>query len=124
MIRVDVSALSRSALRLHRAAGGALEGLALQAAEHLAEGVRGRTPVDTGQLRGSWSAVGTGPLSAVAKNPVHYASFVEFDTRHWISGNIVPGQRFLGRAMVETEAALPKMLKERLQEVVGRCFGD
>jgi hypothetical protein len=124
MIRVDAVALNRSALRLRQAAGRALEGLALEAAEHLAKEAGVRTPVDTGRLRAGWRARETGVLSAVAENAVPYASFVEFDTRHWISGNIVPGQRFLGRAMAETESALPGMAKARLREVIEGCFGD
>jgi len=125
MIRVDVSALERSAGRLRKAvAGAALGGLALKAAEHLAQGARERTPVDTGRLRAGWTAVQTGVLSAAAENPVQYASFVEFDTRHWISRNIVPGQLFLRRAMAETEAAMPGMVKAQLKAQVGRWFGD
>ena len=124
MIRVDSSAISRSAARLRRAADGALSGLALRAAEHLSREARARTQVDTGRLRAGWVAIGTGPLSAKAKNPVPYASFVEFDTRHWISRNIVPGQRFMHRAIEETEEALPGMVKDWVQEVVGRWFGD
>jgi len=105
MIRVDVAALCGSAGRLRQVAGRALGGLALAAAEHLAEEARERTPVDSGRLRASWSARETGPLSAVAKNSVHYASFVEFDTRHWRSGNIVPG-----------------LVKEHLREVMKGVF--
>ena len=122
MIRVDTTAIRRSAERLHRKTGAVLNGLALEAAEHLAEGARERTPVDTGRLRAGWSAAETGPTSAAAQNAVQYASFVEFDTRHWISGNIVPGQLFMRRAMAETEGALPGMVKERLTEVVGEVF--
>ena len=124
MIRVDVAALEKSAMRLRREVGAALNGLAFRAAAHVAEEATVRTPVDTGRLKGNWSAVERGPLSAEVRNPVHYASFVEFDTRHWISGNIVPGQRFLARAVEETEEALPDMVEERLREVIERCFGD
>ena len=124
MITVDVSGLKQSALRLRQAAGNALAGLALQAAEHLAEEARLRTPMDTGALRANWSAAETGPLSAEAGNQVQYASFVEFDTRHWISGNIVPGQRFMRDAMEETEEALPEMVEARLEELIGGWFGD
>ena len=125
MIRVDVSALERSAGRFRKLiADAALSGLALKAAEHLSHEAAARTPVDTGRLRGGWTAVSTGPRSAVAKNPVPYASFVEFDTRHWISRDIVPGQLFMRRAMAETEAALPGMVQNQLTEVVGRWFGD
>ena len=124
MIRVEVSALQRSARRLQQEAGTALHGLALRAAVHLAEEATMRTPVDTGRLKANWSAVETGPLSAETRNPVHYASFVEFDTRHWISGNIVPGRRFLAAAMEETEEAMPGMVEEQLRDVIERCFGD
>ena len=124
MIRIDTSALCRSAKRLQRSTDKVLGGLALKAAEHLARYAAERTPVDTGRLRAGWMAAQTGPLSAVAENPVEYASFVEFDTRHWISGNIVPGQLFMRRAMEETEAALPGMVEEQLQEAIGGYFGD
>ena len=123
MIRVDTLELRKSALRLRQAAGGVLDGLAFEAAEHLAREARERTPVDTGRLRAGWYVAETGALSAEVRNPVAYASFVEFDTRHWVSGGIVPGRRFLGRAMAETEAALPEMAEARLREVIGRCFG-
>jgi len=124
MIRIDVAALNRSALRLRQAADRALDGLAQEAAEHLVGDVRARTPVDNGRLRAGWHVDQSRPLSAVVRNSVPYASFVEFDTRHWISGNIVPGQRFLGRAMAETETVLPRMVKEQLRDVIGGCFGD
>ncbi|MCL2843597.1 MAG: HK97 gp10 family phage protein [Oscillospiraceae bacterium] len=123
MIRVDVRAIQESAGRLSRLAGQVLSGLALEAAEHLAEEARVKTPVDTGVLQANWTAVETGPLTAEARNDVYYASFVEFDTRHWISHNIVPGQKFMHRAMDETEAVLPEMVKERVEEVVRRGFG-
>ena len=123
MIRVDVCAVRESAGRLLRSAGQVLTGMALEVAEHLAEEARGKTPVDTGNLQANWVAVETGPYSAVAHNDVHYASFVEFDTRHWISRNVVPGQKFMRRAMEETEAKLPEMVKERVEEVVRRGFG-
>jgi len=109
---------------MQKGANSALGGLALRAAVHLAEGAEERTPVDTGRLRAGWSARETGPLSAEVRNEVPYASFVEFDTRHHISGNVVPGQRFFGRAMVETEMVLPGMAEERLREAVGRWVGD
>ena len=124
MIRMDTSALCRSAKRLQRSADQVLGGLALKAGEHLAREAAENTPVDTGRLRAGWTAAQTGPHAALVKNPVEYASFVEFDTRHWISGNIVPGQLFMRRAMEETEAALPIMVEERLREAIGRCFGD
>jgi len=124
MIQIDASALRRSAKRLHRAAECALDGLALQAAERLAEAATPRTPVDTGKLRANWSAVETGARSAEARNSVRYASFVEFDTRHWISRNIVPGQQFMRDAMEETEDAMPDMAAERLHALIERCFGD
>ena len=122
MIRVDVSALRRSVLRLKRASDDAPDGLAGAAAEHLAEEASARTPVDTGRLRASWHARETGALTAVAYNPVEYASFVEFDTRHWISGNVVPGQRFLRDAMEETEAAMPEKVETRIREVMERAL--
>ena len=99
-----------------------MDGIAFQAAEHLAEGARERTPIDTGLLHRSWQAVETGALTAKAKNEVHYASFVEFDTRHWISRNIVPGQRFMHRAMVETEDKLKVLVKERVEEIIRGSF--
>ena len=124
MIRIDTSGLCRSAKRLRRSTDQVLSGLALKAAAHLAREAEARCPVDTGRLRAGWTATQTGKLSAVSKNPVEYASFVEFDTRHWISGNIVPGQLFMRRAMEETEAALPGLVNDQLQEVIGRYFGD
>lgn len=123
MIRVDVRGIQESAGRLSRLAGQVLSGLALEAAAHLAEGARGRTPVDTGRLQTGWVAAETGPLTAEARNDVEYASFVEFDTRHWISHNIVPGQKFMRTAMEETEGVLPEMVKARVEEVVRRGFG-
>ena len=122
MIRVDYAALQKSAALLKRASEQVLDGLALQAAEHLVEEARVRTPVDTGRLRAAWQAQRTGPLSAVAENPVEYASFVEFDTRHWISRQIVPGQKFMHEAKEATREALPEKTAEKLRELIGRCF--
>ena len=122
MIQVCASALERSATRLHQAAGRALEGLAREAAARLVEAAALQTPVDTGKLRANWSVAETGPLSAVAENATHYASFVEFDTRHWISRNIVPGQRFMRDAMEETEAVLPEKVETRLREMMERAL--
>ena len=122
MIRMNSSALCRSAKRLRRSSDQVLDGLALKAAERLVREATERTPVDTGRLRAGWTAAQTGPHAALVKNSVEYASFVEFDTRHWISGNIVPGQLFMRRAMEETEAALPGMVEERLQEAIGEVF--
>ena len=122
MIRVDVSALNRSAERLLGTAGNALEGLALKAAEHLAEEARERTPVDTGKLKAQWSALQTGKLSATAVNPVHYASFVEFGRRNRFGGRFVPGQRFMATAMEETNEQMPRMAKEQLQAALEEVF--
>ncbi|MCL2562426.1 MAG: HK97 gp10 family phage protein [Oscillospiraceae bacterium] len=122
MIRIDVTELKRGALRMRHASRRALGGLALRAAEHLAEEAELRTPIDTGLLRGSWSAAETGPLSAEARNRVHYASFVEFDTRHWISKNIVPGRRFMRDAMEEAETSLPGMAETHVRELIGEVF--
>ncbi|MCL2587871.1 MAG: HK97 gp10 family phage protein [Oscillospiraceae bacterium] len=123
MIRVDTGAIERSAMRLKRAAKSKpLQGLALTAAAYLAEGATERTPVDTGRLRAGWSAAETGAHTAEVCNPVEYASFVEFDTRHWISRQIVPGQKFMHRAKDETAEALPEKIAERVREVIGRCF--
>jgi len=107
---------------MHWAAKRALGDLPLRAAEHLEREATERTPVDTGRMRGSWLAFETGPTSAVVKNPVRYASFVEFDTRHWISGKVVPGQRFLGRAIAETEEILPEMAEAHLRGVLEEVF--
>ena len=123
MIRVDVRAIRQSASRLRRAAEqGPFNGLAKEAATHLAEGARERTPVDTGRLRAAWTATETGPNRAEARNPVEYASFVEFDTRHWISRQIVSGQKFMHEAKEATREALPEKAAAKLRELIGRCF--
>ena len=114
MIRVEVSALKRSAGELNRARGGILYGLALEAAGHLAEGARALSPVDTGKLKASWTVSEAGRLQARAVNPVEYASFVEFGRRNRFGGRFVPGQRFMTRAMEETRARMPKMVKAHL----------
>ncbi|MCL2367679.1 MAG: HK97 gp10 family phage protein [Oscillospiraceae bacterium] len=122
MIRVDVGAIKQTAIRLRGAADSALNGLALEVAEYLAQEAEASTPIDTGKLRAAWVAEETGPLTAQTRNPVPYASFVEFDTRHWISGQTVPGQRFLRDAIEGAEAALPDLAETRLEEVIRRCF--
>jgi len=124
MIRVDARALHQAAQQLRKKAGTALDGLALETAEHLAKEATERTPVDTGQLKASWLAVPTGRLTAVTKNPTRYASFVEFGRRNRGGGAFVPGQKFMTTAIAETEAALPKLAAEHLETHLGRWFGD
>ena len=122
MIRVDVSALKRSAVRLFGATGSALEGLALKTAEHLVQEARERTPVDTGKLKAEWTALQVGRLSAAAVNPVRYASFVEFGRRNRFGGRFVPGQRFMTAAMDETKEQMLRIVKEHVQDVLEEVF--
>ena len=122
MIRVDVSALDRSAKRLYGAADSALEGLALKAAEQLLQGAKERTPVDGGRLKAGWSVLQTGRHEALVTNPVHYASFVEFGRRNRFGGRFVPGQRFMTAAVEETEEKMPQIMGEHLQRVLEEVF--
>ena len=122
MIRVHVSGLKRGARQLHGAKGRVLGGLALQIAEHLAEGASARSPVDTGRLKAAWRASETGELKALVENPTHYASFVEFGRRNRFGGRFVPGQRFMTEAIEETKEELPQIAKAHLQKVLGEVF--
>lgn len=122
MIRVDTRQLQQVVKSLQKNSKASLNGLALEVAEHLAQEAKQRTPVDTGALRAAWQAAETGHLTAVAKNNVAYASFVEFDTRHWISRNIVPGVQFMAGAKAQTKEALPKITKEHLTEKLRGYF--
>ena len=117
MIRIDVSQVAKTAKQIRKQAPKALNGLALKTAEHLSREARERSPTDTGLLKASWEAQETGVLTAIVKNPTHYASFVEFGTR------FMDGQKFLTTAIAETEEALPKIVAEHLKEQAGRWFG-
>jgi len=118
MIRVDVSALVKTAHAMRKHAGIALNGLARKTAEHLAEEATVRSPVDTGHLKKSWETRETGALKARTENPTHYASFVEFGTR------FMEGQKFLTTAIAETEEALPEIVAEHLETKIRGWFGD
>ena len=122
MIRVNASALQGSARRLYGAAQGALDELALQAAEHLKQGAKERTPVDTGKMKAAWRISQTGRLSALVENPTRYASFVEFGRRNRFGGRFVPGQRFMTKAVEETEEEMPRMVKAHLQTLLKGVF--
>ena len=122
MIRVHGSALKQGAKRLYGAAEGALDGLALQVAEHLAEGAIKRSPVDSGRLKAAWRASQTEKHAALVENPTPYASFVEFGRRNRFGGRFVPGQRFLAAAIEETEEEMPQIVTAHLQKALEEVF--
>ena len=122
MIRVEISGIKKSAKRLYGAAGGVIEGLAHKAAEHLVEGAKERTPVDTGKLKSAWTVSQIGRHKVLVENPVHYASFVEFGRRNRFGGRFVPGQRFMTAAVEETEEQMPQIVEVHLQRVLGEVF--
>jgi len=124
MMRVDTAALEKAARCIRKNAGAALNGLALETAKYLACEATARTPVDTGLMKKSWVAAATGNLTAVAKNPTRYASFVEFGRRNRGGGAFLPGQKFMTTAIAETEQAMPEIAAAHLLSRIGGWFGD
>lgn len=91
--------------------------------------VQKRTPVDTGQLRQNWTkseVTKKGVVHTVTlKNPVEYASYVEYGHRQRV-GRYVPaidkklvkpwveGQHFVEKSRIEMENELPDLIEEKL----------
>lgn len=127
-------------MRLHteckglQAAAAALSGLDIapflqEAAERLGEmllrAAAGRTPVQTGRLRGGYTLTvyqAGGAAVALVENPVHYASFVERGHRTRGGRGFVPGRFMLTFSAQEVEAAAPEVLYQLVYREIERCF--
>lgn len=91
--------------------------------------VQKRTPVDTGQLRQNWTkseVTKKGVVHTITiKNPVEYASYVEYGHRQQV-GRYVPaidkklvkpwieGQHFVEKSRIEMENEIPDIVEEKL----------
>lgn len=116
MMRVRVGGVKKLGKMMRFGARTALDGLAYDIATHLVEEARERTPIDTGNMKANWEAVETGRLTALAENPTHYASFVEFGRRNRFGGRFVPGQKFMTQAIAETEEKLEEIVQTHIAE--------
>lgn len=80
--------------------------------------VKGRTPVDTGHLRGGWSMSNAGVMAIELYNNVEYAPFVENGHRTRGGGGWVPGQFFLRDSVAEIAATMSALITPGLMTIL------
>lgn len=80
--------------------------------------VKGRTPVDTGNLRRGWNVANAGVMAIELFNNVEYAPFVENGHRTRGGGGWVPGQFFLRDSIAEVAAMMPSLITPGLTKVL------
>ncbi|WP_461244461.1 HK97 gp10 family phage protein [Secundilactobacillus muriivasis] len=80
--------------------------------------VKGRTPVDTGNLRRGWNVANAGVMAIELYNNVEYAPFVENGHRTRGGGGWVPGQFFLRDSIAEISAMMPSLITPGLTKVL------
>lgn len=97
-------------------------------AQRLLRKVIKRTPVDTGHLRGSWSATDVEELDDAYRitvyNSVEYAPYVEFGHRTRNHQGWVAGYFMLTKSEIEVDALAPKLLEQRLEKLISEVFAN
>lgn len=134
--KVDFKALERLQKKMDRWQKIELEQFCVDCAKELAARLIARairlTPVDTGELRRSWTL--DNQYIHVARkgheyeceiiNSMEYASYVEYGHRTRGHDGWVHGYFMLTKAEMGVESIAPKLLEKRLQEKLGEIFGD
>ena len=92
----------------------------IEIGQRLLARVKPRTPVDTGQLRGTCEIQGVfnnnGTLYIVLFNPSEYASFVELGHMNPSRTNWVPGYFMATVSIAEIEREMPQRYTKALNE--------
>lgn len=101
-----------------------ITGVLIEAGGNWIADTKANTPVDTGDLRDSWSLAGPEKrgrkIEMELSNPLEYADHVEFGHRTRDRKSYVPGVHMLKNATNRVDEALPDSLNEAMKRVEGK----
>lgn len=90
------------------------------------EVMRDNTPVDTGNLKASegikFEAGGFKAFVGPDLKKAHYAPYVEYGFRHWISGKFIPGQHYVELTKFYAEPQIKKIFGDAIAKVIRESF--
>lgn len=107
-------------------AGEFLESCTKEMAGVFLNDVTDNTPVDRGTLKGNWTLSSTrisrGNCKITVRNPMEYASYVEYGHRTRGGKGMVKGKRFMRNAEKRIKSIAPRMLQKRLEQKINEVL--